>query len=131
MPKIYKTLGLFSIIGYAYLGSVLLLDAHGRTPCIIKNITGVPCPSCGITRSIREILYGNLSLAFWYNPLGFILLLLAIIVPIWILYDIITKKRGFLKYYHKIEAQISKKSIAIPLILLIVIIWIWNINKGL
>lgn len=43
--------------------------------CPIKTITGVPCPGCGTTRAVWELLHGNIYSALWTNPLGIILFL--------------------------------------------------------
>ena len=70
----------------AVLGMMLLLitiTGGGKTKapnssleCSVKAITGFNCPGCGGTRCAQNILTGNWSAAFGYNPLlmtGFIL----------------------------------------------------------
>ena len=37
--------------------------------CIIRNNTGFPCPSCGMTRAHIEVLKLNFKKAFHYHPL--------------------------------------------------------------
>lgn len=37
--------------------------------CIIHNITGLPCPGCGMTRAYLALLRGDLAGAFYYHPL--------------------------------------------------------------
>ena len=39
-------------------------------PCLWKTMLHVPCPGCGLTRSIRALWHGNLLLSFRYHPLG-------------------------------------------------------------
>jgi hypothetical protein len=39
--------------------------------CLIKNLTGVPCPTCGFTRGVLCLLDGHISQAWLYNPLLF------------------------------------------------------------
>jgi hypothetical protein len=43
--------------------------------CIFKRITGLPCPSCGMTRGILAMLGGDLAGGWAFNPLGFSVLL--------------------------------------------------------
>jgi hypothetical protein len=38
--------------------------------CTFQNVTGVPCPGCGLTRSFISITRGNLADAWRYNPAG-------------------------------------------------------------
>ena len=47
----------------------------GPTLCMFRNITGLPCPFCGTTRSIGHILIGNFESALRLNPLGYLSLM--------------------------------------------------------
>jgi hypothetical protein len=38
-------------------------------PCPLRMLTGIPCPTCGGTESLMEILHGSLSGAFRANPM--------------------------------------------------------------
>jgi len=51
--------------------------------------------------------------------------------PIWIAYDLVSRKETLLNFYKKTESYLKQKRIAIPVILLIITNWIWNIYKGL
>jgi len=99
--------------------------------CIFKNVTGIPCPSCGTTRAIQLILHGNIIESLYMNPFGIIVISLMIIAPFWILYDVISKKDTFLLSYKKAEEIIRTKWITIVLISLVLLNWIWNIYKRL
>lgn len=44
----------------------------GPTLCMFRNVTGLPCPFCGTTRSIGHILIGDFESALRLNPLGFV-----------------------------------------------------------
>ena len=35
--------------------------------CIIREITGIPCPTCGVTRALLSLVYGNLKAYMYYN----------------------------------------------------------------
>ncbi len=37
--------------------------------CVFRLATGLNCPGCGGTRSLYWLLHGDLSQAFWFNPL--------------------------------------------------------------
>ena len=43
--------------------------------CPFHALTGVPCPTCGMTRGIRCLLHGDPITAFLFNPLGMLILL--------------------------------------------------------
>ena len=99
--------------------------------CIFKNITGVPCPSCGTTRAIQLILHGKIIESLYMNPFGIIVAILMTVAPFWILYDVIVQKESFLFFYKKSEETIRIKWLSIVLIILVILNWIWNIYKGL
>jgi hypothetical protein len=65
------------------------------------------------------------------NPFGILVAAIMIVIPIWILYDLVTKKETFFINYTKTEHIINRRWIAFLLIVLVVLNWIWNIKKGL
>jgi hypothetical protein len=105
-------------------------DAKGHEVCLFKMVTGIPCPSCGSTRSAINLLKGNWFQGFYINPLGIIVTLFMLAVPFWLLYDVALGKDGLFRAYKSAE-KILRTKWAIPLIILLVINWIWSISKGL
>ncbi|RAW00259.1 DUF2752 domain-containing protein [Pseudochryseolinea flava] len=97
--------------------------------CMFKHATGIPCPSCGATRSVLSILDGKVLEALYWNPIGFIVMSIMIACPLWICFDWITHRETFYKFYIAAEKRLRQKKVAIPLVLLIVSNWIWNIYK--
>jgi hypothetical protein len=99
--------------------------------CLIKHATNIPCPSCGATRSIILLTKGNFTEALTINPIGFIIAIIMLLTPLWIIADITMRSNTLFDFYQKTETYLKKPKYAIPLILLVVINWIWNITKGL
>jgi len=130
--RLYLLIGSFIAAGYGWLAYAWDKAHHDDfTPCLFKNATGIACPSCGSTRSVLHTAKGNFREAFLTNPLGIFMGILMIILPVWILYDIITKKDSFHKAFRKFESTLRIKWVAILLALLLILNWIWNIQKGL
>lgn len=132
--KLYFILFIACMAGYIWLFigiSELQIKNTSVEVCLIKHITDIPCPSCGSTRSIISLLNGNLLKSILINPLGLVIAIIMFLAPIWIIIDILTKRCTLLIFYFKIEQYLRKKQYAIPLILLVIINWIWNITKGL
>jgi len=77
------------------------------------------------------ILHGDIHVAFYLNPLGFLIFSIMLITPFWITGDLLLKRSSFLQFYQYIEIQFKRKWIAIPAVLLVLINWIWNIKKNL
>ncbi len=103
----------------------------GFTVCIIKNVTGIPCPSCGSTRAVEALFHGNLIESILWNPFGLLLTSFLVILPVWILIDLIKKRDSLYTFYSLVESYLRQKKYTIPLISLVVANWIWNIYKGL
>ncbi len=81
--------------GIIYGGIVLLALLAGRflpvlalaPSCAFKALTGVPCPTCGSTRSIVYLSHGDLAPAFFMNPL---VLAGALAALVYLLYSLFT-----------------------------------------
>jgi hypothetical protein len=132
--KLYTTLLTTCFMGYIWLYLNMAYDFTKNNSfevCIIKRLTNIPCPSCGSTRSIISLLKGNYIEAFKLNPIGYILVIVMLIIPIWIFMDIKLSNNNLFRCYQKIEIYLKKPKYAVPLILFVVINWIWNIIKGL
>jgi hypothetical protein len=99
--------------------------------CPFRRFTHLPCPSCGSTRAVLSILHGDLLEALFLNPLGFVIVLLLLLCPLWLLFDLFTGKTTLFKVYQSTEIMLKRPVIMLPLILLISVNWIWNIIKGI
>lgn len=99
--------------------------------CLFRSATGLPCHSCGTTRSVQALMQGNLPLALMLNPFGLIMAGAMLLFPPWIIYDRLRAKNTFLRFYNTIEKVFRKKIILIPALLLLISNWIWNIIKFL
>lgn len=129
--------GLYLLTGTGVLAGYAWLAYHWTNPgnttlCLMKGITGVPCPSCGVTRSVQNIFIGNHREAFGINPLGFVLFGLMMILPVWIIYDLIFRRQTMFVAYTRTEQFLKKKKgIGLILIMLILAIWLRNIYNGI
>ncbi|MXN92448.1 DUF2752 domain-containing protein [Flavobacterium sp. Sd200] len=130
--RLYLVLFLALLLGYVYiLISYLDLIHNQHTLCMFKNVTGIACPSCGSTRSVLLIANGDIKSALLINPLGFLISIIMIAMPLWLLHDIIYKKASLYSSYKKAETFIRIKWVAIPLVVLVLANWGWNIYKEL
>jgi hypothetical protein len=66
-----------------------------------------------------------------WNPFGLIIMTILVLAPLWILYDVVFHKDSFFQVYNRTELFLRRKWIAVPLILMVILNWIWNIYKGL
>lgn len=117
--------------GYGWIAYQWIIDQRpeGFTVCLFKNATHLPCPSCGSTRAVLSILDFDFYSALFYNPLGFLIVPALLLIPSWISRDLIIGKDSFWRFYLKTEQLLKKPPIAIPLVLLTLALWAWNIYK--
>jgi hypothetical protein len=130
--KLYSLLLIACFAGFSYLFYHLYTVQNDTVRvCIIKNVTGFPCPSCGTTRAVSLLIEGKIAASILLNPFGILVAVIMTVFPIWILTDIVLKKETFYNWYKKSEATIRKPWLASILILLVLLNWIWNLYKHL
>ena len=128
--KLYSLLLIACSAGFIYLLYQLYYpESSEYSVCIIKNISDFPCPSCGSTRAVQLVFKGDFMGSILMNPFGIIISAILTLLPFWIVIDLILKKETFYTFYNKMECLLKQKKIAIPLIILVLLNWIWNINK--
>ena len=126
--KLYAILLIACVAGYIWL----FYGASRKNAidvCIFKHATSVPCPSCGSTKSVLSLVDGNFSQALYFNPFGIVIASIMLITPFWIFFDIASKKKTLLSFYLRVETAFKTPKVAIPLVLVVLINWIWNITK--
>jgi hypothetical protein len=75
-----------SWIIFGILTAVLLVaffwqpDDQGIILCYFRSLTGLPCPGCGLTRSLCAIAKGAMLRSFEYHPFGPLLFLIAMVM---------------------------------------------------
>jgi hypothetical protein len=73
--------------GIIYGGIALLMLGVGwmlpilsfAPDCVFKGLTGIPCPTCGSTRSVVHLAHGDILSALAMNPLTTLCLFAAIV----------------------------------------------------
>ena len=132
--KLYSILLIACLAGYIWLYFSLtknITENKSVEVCLIKQVTNIPCPSCGSSRSVISLIKADFIGALNFNPIGYLIAIIMLIAPLWIIVDTIKRTNTLFDFYLKIETYLKKPKIAIPLILLVIINWIWNITKGL
>jgi hypothetical protein len=132
--KLYSIMFTACIAGYIWLYFGLSNEnaEHKQIEvCLIKHFTNIPCPSCGATRSIILLTKGNFIQSLNLNPMGVIVAIIMLFSPMWIIADITTRRKTLFDFYQRIETFLKRPQYTIPLVLLVIINWIWNITKGI
>jgi hypothetical protein len=88
-----KVWWLLAIITCGYLASIRWFSA--TTLCIFKNVTGLPCPGCGLTRSAVAFFHLNFQESFRYHPL------LLLVVGVVVLFFLSLKRKKYWELLQK------------------------------
>ena len=115
--------GYFLLYNY----SKTLVSPKNISPCIFKNLTGIPCPSCGSTRATVQLIQGQFWNSILINPLSLITNVLIVLSSFWMAFDLIRQKESFFPFLKKDW----NKWLKIGLLILVLANWVWNIQKGL
>jgi len=83
---IYGTITILALIAVRFLPVLELMPS-----CVFRAFTGIPCPTCGATRSLVHLANGNLSASFGMNPAIALLLFAALLM---FAYDVATLFSG-------------------------------------
>ena len=132
--KLYSLLFTACFAGYIWLFYNVSSSGTVKSSvevCLVKNATNIPCPSCGTTRAVMSLVNGNFFEALLLNPFGYIVALIMLLSPVWIVIDLVSKRDTLFICYQKTERLLVKPKLAIPLSFLVLANWIWNITKGL
>ena len=76
LNKITSVISLLVII----ISFILPPDGLGRSTCGLYILTKLPCPACGLTRSITSISHMKFFKAFYYHPFGFIFYIIFLFI---------------------------------------------------
>ena len=119
--RIVSLIKLYMLIFTAGLLYALLFSKFNiKIPCIFYTITGLLCPSCGISRMCIEILKGEFLTAFYYNRLIFCLI--PVFFAIFLKWNIDYIRFGKIKY-----GKMENALIIVMIVLLVLFGMIRNI----
>lgn len=94
---------------------------NGPRICPFYNFTDLPCPLCGTTRSMGNILLGNFSQAASLNIMGFLLLGIGVLT--------LARPEMILKFWSEASLRFSTFSPARRgSITLVILILSWALN---
>jgi hypothetical protein len=120
---------LWLVVGGA---SLCLLGVALATPgiqlprCGFKTITGLPCPTCGLTRTIIALSRGDVQRAAFMNPLATILCAAGVL---YLLYAAVVLALRLPRFRPTVSAAGARR-VRIAAVTAITINWFWLIATG-
>jgi len=67
--------------------------------CTFRELTGMPCPGCGLTRSFISVVHGRCADAWEYNPAGFLFFAIVVFQIPYRIYQLVRIRRGRGQHY--------------------------------
>jgi hypothetical protein len=102
----------------------------GLPPCTFYEVTGIPCPSCGMTTSFCHFFHGDLAGSLRTNPVATLLAAAGMLLTPWLLLSAIWGRRLGVRNY---EMWLTRSVILLLVLLLvnwiITVGWIWLSRK--
>jgi hypothetical protein len=107
---------------YGADGRALRLGTHqrlGLPPCTFYALTGLPCPSCGMTTSFALLVRGDLGSSLKANAVGTLLALIGIVLVPW---SVACLVRGRILLVPSIEWLVTRALVVV--VTLMVVRWV-------
>jgi hypothetical protein len=115
------------IVPYAEDGSALRTSSHrqlGLPPCTFLEVTGVPCPSCGMTTSFALLVRGDVANSMWANWVGTLLAVFCMLVIPWTVVSVLLGRAVFVR-------SLERALILVVMSLLVLMFVRWAVVLGL
>lgn len=71
----YKGFLLFALIYMLYFA----IFHQGESNCLIKRMTGISCPLCGMTRSVYHLIQFDISTSIIYHPFIIVMPIIGVV----------------------------------------------------
>ena len=68
--RIWQDIREYWVVAITLAVCFVVVNLIFHTFCPMVIISGLPCPGCGLTRSIRYLLSGNIGQSLYINPMG-------------------------------------------------------------
>jgi len=104
----------------------------GLPPCTFRLLTGVACPSCGMTTSFALLMHGDLENSLRANAVGTLLAVFSLAVIPWSLASVLCKRPLFIVSFERATTWIVVVFVVLLLTRWFVVVGLtwWNGSLG-
>ncbi|MEO8694318.1 MAG: DUF2752 domain-containing protein [Acidimicrobiales bacterium] len=116
------------LAGVALFAPTLLRPgAHGPVLCPFRRVTGVWCPTCGMTRAFAWMAHGDLHESLRYHPLAPVLLIEAAVGAMFLWYR--RRAQKIEGYSAPLPAPLLR-GLIVANALLVLAVWVIRLKSG-
>jgi hypothetical protein len=111
----------WQIVPYAEDGTPLRMSSHqqlGLPPCTFSEVTGIPCPSCGMTTSFSLLVHGDIVNSARANWVGTLLAVFCLLLVPWAIVSVVFGRAVFLR-------SLEQAVVAVIMVLLVLMFARW------
>lgn len=94
--------------------------------CAFHDLTGLPCLTCGMTRSGIQFFHGNFLAAIRWNPLVFAALCAITIFNIYAFFVLITRAR---RVRFVVQSQVEKRYLRVIAVAVLLLNWTYLLSQ--
>jgi hypothetical protein len=120
---------------YDTQGQPRRMETHrqlGLPPCTFYMVTGLPCPSCGMTTSFALLLHGDVVNSLRANAVGTLLALFWLALIPWSLVSVLRRRLLFISSLEQALTRVILVFLGLLLLRwMIVLALTWGSGKGL
>ena len=93
--------------------------------CVFKHLTGLPCLTCGMTRSWVAVMHGELAQALAWNPAGAALCALTLLGTVYLLARAVGAPAVRLD-----ASRREGRALAIGVVVVVIVNWLYVLASG-
>ncbi len=91
--KIYQKILICILPVLIILSALFVLNFITFPPCLLYIVSGIHCPSCGITRAVEALLSGDILLSIRQNAILIIYIITAMLIYFELFVKIVLEKK--------------------------------------
>lgn len=97
------------------------------TTCPFKNVTGIPCPGCGMGRATLELVHFDIKESLRFHPLAIPFNLAVVVAVFWLFRDVVKDSNSFIKFVK------SRPNRWVLFVIggMLIVVWVRNIINGI